>query len=247
MFLLISPPAWLTSGNAIITPHVFTLLSSKGIYLYRHDMGNFSPLLACCGGNPPSPLDCAHKRSTMRSIVVSLGKMLNKEPSYQLFEIYRYSCDDIVMHQFMVLWFDEYDNKCIYIIDWHVNGYKWQGMRTHPANALVVNIRLTHWGQVMHICIGKLTNHHWFRKWLVAWSVPSHYQNQCWNIDNWNLRNKLQWNLKWNSYIFIQENAFENVVWKMAAILSRPQCVKHMVWLSHDILYVPDIYKEVWL
>ena len=27
-------------------------------------------------------------------------------------------------------------------------------------------------------------------------------------------------------YIFIQENAFENVVWKMAAILARPQCVK---------------------
>ena len=26
-------------------------------------------------------------------------------------------------------------------------------------------------------------------------------------------------------YNFIQENAFENVVWKMAAILSRPQCV----------------------
>ena len=24
---------------------------------------------------------------------------------------------------------------------------------------------------------------------------------------------------------FIQENAFENVIWKMAAILSRPQCV----------------------
>ena len=29
-----------------------------------------------------------------------------------------------------------------------------------------------------------------------------------------------------NLYIFIKENAFENVVWKMAAILSRPQCVK---------------------
>ena len=28
----------------------------------------------------------------------------------------------------------------------------------------------------------------------------------------------------WN--IFIEEKAFENVVWKMAAILSRPQCVK---------------------
>ena len=27
------------------------------------------------------------------------------------------------------------------------------------------------------------------------------------------------------SYIFIQENSFENVIWKMASILSRPQCV----------------------
>ena len=28
------------------------------------------------------------------------------------------------------------------------------------------------------------------------------------------------------TYLLTQENAFENVVWKMAAILSRPQCVK---------------------
>ena len=35
--------------------------------------------------------------------------------------------------------------------------------------------------------------------------------------------NKLQWNLNRNSYIFIQENAFENVVWKRAGILFRPQ------------------------
>ena len=55
--------------------------------------------------------------------------------------------------------------------------------------------------------------------------APSHYQKQWWNIVNWTLRNKLQWNFNRNSYIFIQENAFENVVWKMAAILSRPQCV----------------------
>ena len=32
------------------------------------------------------------------------------------------------------------------------------------------------------------------------------------------LGNKLQWNFNWNSNIFIQENAFENVIWKMAAI-----------------------------
>ena len=36
---------------------------------------------------------------------------------------------------------------------------------------------------------------------------------------------KFQWNLDRNSYTFIQENAFEDVVWKMAAILPRPQCV----------------------
>ena len=32
--------------------------------------------------------------------------------------------------------------------------------------------------------------------------------------------------LKRNSYIFIQENAFDNVICDMSAISSRPQCVK---------------------
>ena len=36
---------------------------------------------------------------------------------------------------------------------------------------------------------------------------------------------KLQWNFYRNSYIVTQENAFENVVCKMASILSQPQCV----------------------
>ena len=80
-----------------------------------------------------------------------------------------------------------------------------------------------------HICVSR-QNHHWFRKWLGAWSVPSHYLNQCWNIVNWNLRSKLQWNLKQNSYIFIQENAFENVVWKMSANLSRRKWFN--IWLN---------------
>ena len=68
--------------------------------------------------------------------------------------------------------------------------------------------------------------HHWFRWWLVAWPAPSHYLNQCWNIVNWTLGNKFQWNLNRTLYIFIQENAFENVVRNLAAILSRPKCVK---------------------
>ena len=44
------------------------------------------------------------------------------------------------------------------------------------------------------------------------------YSRKCiWKCRNFNR----------NSYIFIQENAFENVVCKMELILSRPQWVKH--------------------
>ena len=38
--------------------------------------------------------------------------------------------------------------------------------------------------------------------------------------------NKLKWNFNRHSNIFIQENAFEIVVSEMAAMFSRPQCVK---------------------
>ena len=46
------------------------------------------------------------------------------------------------------------------------------------------------------------------------------------SIINQTFRNKLQWNLNRNSYIFIQENPLQIVVWKLATILSRPPCVK---------------------
>ena len=44
----------------------------------------------------------------------------------------------------------------------------------------------------------------------------------------WTLGNKLQWNSNRNFNIFIQESAFENAVRKMAAILSRPECVNKL-------------------
>ena len=40
-------------------------------------------------------------------------------------------------------------------------------------------------------------------------------------------------NFNRNLYISIQENASENVVWKMASILSRPQCVQDNVSMSN--------------
>ena len=74
-----------------------------------------------------------------------------------------------------------------------------------------------HWGRVTHLCISKITS--------IASDnglVPSRRQAIIWSNAGILL---ILWNLKRNSYIFIQGNAFENVVWKKAAILSRPQCV----------------------
>ena len=90
---------------------------------------------------------------------------------------------------------------------------------------LKYNTALIHWGRVTHICVGNLT----IIGWLVAWSAPSHYLNQYWNSVDWTPRNKLQWNVNRNFYICNQENPFENVVWKMPVILSRPQYVKYAI------------------
>ena len=70
--------------------------------------------------------------------------------------------------------------------------------------------------------------------------APSHYLNQCWNIVNFNLRCKFQWNVDQFLYIFIQENAFENVVCEIAAILSRPQCVN-----TSKVIVVDDSYISI--
>ena len=64
------------------------------------------------------------------------------------------------------------------------------------------------------------TNHHWLRQWLVAWPPPSHCLNQCWNTVDWTFRKNLQWNLDWNSYIFIQEMHL-----KMSSGKCRPFCL----------------------
>ena len=45
--------------------------------------------------------------------------------------------------------------------------------------------------------------------------APSHYLNQCWNIVNWAISNKVKWNINQISYISIQDNAFENIVCEM--------------------------------
>ena len=96
---------------------------------------------------------------------------------------------------------------------------------------------------VSHICISE-SGQHWLRYWLVVYSAPSHYLNQCWVIVNWILRNKLQWNFNQNTKLFIHKIAFENIVTEMAAILSRGRRVKYILMLSrkHSLMSWAPFY-----
>ena len=107
----------------------------------------------------------------------------------------------------------------------------WVNVDPHPCYPMVSlgHNELTHLPLVQHICVIEL-GHHQFRWWLVAYPVPSHYMSHCCNIVNLTLRNKLQWNLNQNTKLFIHENASENIVCEMAAILSRVWWVKG--WLN---------------
>ena len=94
---------------------------------------------------------------------------------------------------------------------------KWLDTRFEAARFMIISFRsLWIWAGV---------SAEFLLKWPVACSVPSYYLNQCWNIVNWTLGNNLHWNFNLNSCINIQQTAFESVVSKMAASLSRPQCV----------------------
>ena len=64
----------------------------------------------------------------------------------------------------------------------------------------------THLPLVLHICASELGKH-WFRQWLVAYSAPSHYLNQCQLITNWTHGNKLQWKFNQNTRLFIHKKS----------------------------------------
>ena len=93
---------------------------------------------------------------------------------------------------------------------------------------------LTHWGRVTHTCVGNLT--------IIGPDnglSPGRHQAIIWTNPG-TLMNKLQWNFNRYSNIFIQENAFENVVCEMASILPQPQCVK----LSAVKFKLVELYVE---
>ena len=89
-----------------------------------------------------------------------------------------------------------------------------------------MNIYLTHWCRVTHIFVSKLT--------IIGSDndlSPGRRQAIIWTNDGILLIRTLLTNFsekpKRNSFIFIQENAFENVVCETGSISSRPQWVNH--------------------
>ena len=78
---------------------------------------------------------------------------------------------------------------------------------------------LTHWGRVTHICVGNLT--------IIGSDnglSPSHYLNQCWNIVNWTLRNKLQWNSNRNSKFSFKKTHLKMSPGKWRPFVSASMC-----------------------
>ena len=106
-----------------------------------------------------------------------------------------------------------------------------------------------------HICVGKLTNIDSDNG-----LSPKRRQAIIWTKVGILLIGPLGTNFSEfnrNSYIFTQENTFENVVWEMAAILSRPQCVKEAWDCNHMIkaIYIErrlatlnemETFKHLW-
>ena len=143
-------------------------------------------------------------------------------------DIYMYETRNI-----LPLW----DLNVLALAHWHTRCYSYKPkMCDKNANMSSTSNILTHWGRVTHICVSELTI-------IGAWSAPSHCLNQCWNIVNWIPRNKIQWNVSRNSYIFIQENPFENVIWKMATTLSRTQCVNRRVLQLTVLWTITHIFR----
>ena len=102
----------------------------------------------------------------------------------------------------------------------HCNNALWHKVCTYFFWCTAWKPCSTHWGRVMHIYISKLTTIGSDNGLL-----PHRRQAIIWTSAGMLLVWPLGTNLNRNLYIFIQGNAFENVVREMGEILSRPQCV----------------------
>ena len=91
---------------------------------------------------------------------------------------------------------------------------------------------LTHWGRLTHICVSKLSI-------FDSDNGLSKQMLEYYHFGPWEQTSMKSWN--WNKYIFIQENPFENIIWKMAAI-----CPGLNVWTHWPMGDVTDLVNFPW-
>ena len=177
---------------------------------------NFSSLLqslnyCCISSVKEATGDCCHLQLTQLRQVIAGRACSMLQTSHRN---KKYHFDEILIIG--------YSESCLNDNFWYI---QW---RKFCENDISVSLflsthshELSHWGQVMHICIGNLA---------IIWSdngfSPGRCQAIIWTNDGILLIGPLGTNFSEILIIFIQENAFQSVVCEMAAILSRPQCVK---------------------
>ena len=118
----------------------------------------------------------------------------------------------------------------VVIVWWYNTRYIYNTERylTTMKHSSLVSMPLTHWGWVTHICVSQLA---------ITGSEnglsPGRRQAIIWTNAGilsigplWIYFIKI---VRKKSYIFIQVNAFENIVRKLVAILSRLHCVKYWI------------------
>ena len=88
----------------------------------------------------------------------------------------------------------------------------------YHGNWCPATVALTHLPLVPHACVSE-SGQHWFRYWLFAYSLPSHYLNQCCVIVNSTFSSTLQWNFNQNTKF-----SFTKKYLKVSSAKWRPFC-----------------------
>ena len=134
----------------------------------------------------------------------------------------------MALYGFSVSMFHKKKKKYLALTTKTCYGYLWihhcvsWSLGTVNSVCLVITITLTHWGRVTHICVSKLTSIGSDNGLAPGWC-----QAIIWNNAGILLIGTLATN-----FSEIWENALENFICKMAAILSQPQCFKFPPYLQ---------------
>ena len=109
-----------------------------------------------------------------------------------------------------------------------------------PRNhVLTVKIQ---WCWVTHIYVAK-QGHHWFRYRSVACSALNRHLKQWWLIINWTLGN-IPVKIESKCNTFIEGNQVENILCRLAAILSRVKCLNLTGLMTPHVEHYPSKYQS---